>query len=105
MRTTYLYAIGRKNGPVKIGVSHSPEYRLSEFRTACPFPIKLLHAEPCESREVAYSDEAFAHRFLAHNRMHGEWFDVDGSTAVQTVQDTVQFGAHFRERAAAGDFA
>ena len=72
---------------------------MAQFQTSCPFPIRLLHAEPCESREIAFSDERFAHEFLKASRMHGEWFDVSGYAAIDCVQDTVQFGAHFRERA------
>lgn len=102
--TTYLYAIGHPNGPVKIGISHSPERRLSEFQTACPFPISVLHAEPCESRQVAFSDEAFAHRFFSEHRLWGEWFDVTGNMAIDCVKATVVYGAHFRDRASRGEF-
>ncbi|CAN0439140.1 unnamed protein product, partial [Phaeothamnion confervicola] len=88
--TTYLYAIGHPSGPVKIGISDNPEGRLSQFQTSCPFPIRLLHAEPCESREIAYSDERFIHRHLKEKRLWGEWFDVPGHMGIQHVQDTVQ---------------
>ncbi len=100
---TYLYAIGHTNGPVKIGISDNPAGRLSQLQTSCPFPISLIHAEPCESREIAYSDERFIHRHLKDRRLHGEWFDVPAHLALQYVEDTVQTGAHFRWRAASGD--
>lgn len=102
---TYLYAIGHPRGPIKIGISDHPERRLSEFQTSCPFPIHLLHAEPCETRAIAFSDEKFAHKFLKKHHLYGEWFNVDETTAVQAVQDTVEIGAHFRWREANGDFA
>ena len=102
--TTYLYAIGNPSGPVKIGISDNPEGRLAQFRTSCPFPIQLLHAEPCESREIAFSDEQFLHRHLKENKLWGEWFDVPGHMGIEHVRITVLFGAHFRWRATNGDF-
>lgn len=101
---TYLYAIGNPNGPVKIGISDNPRGRLAQFQTSCPFPITLLHAEPCESRDIAYADERFLHRHLKENHLYGEWFDVPGYMAREHVECTVKFGAHFRWRAENGDF-
>lgn len=97
---TFLYAIGNLSGPVKIGISDNPTNRLSQFQTSCPFPIRLLHAEPCESREIAYAEERHAHQSLKAKHLHGEWFDISGYAAIDCVRDTVLFGAHFRERAA-----
>jgi len=97
--TTYLYAIGNPSGPVKIGISDNPQGRLAQFQTSCPFPIRVLHAEPCESREIAYSDESFLHRHLKERHLYGEWFDIPGHHAREHVECTVHFGAHFRERA------
>lgn len=103
--TTYLYAIGHKSGPVKIGISDNPQGRLAMFQTSCPFRIQLLHAEPCESREIAYAEERFAHRFLRENRLHGEWFDICGNDGIECVRSTVWIGAAWRKREADGEFA
>lgn len=100
---TYLYAIGREAGPVKIGVSDNPKGRLAEFQTACPFKIELLHAEVCESRASAFLDEAWAHRSLQEHRLWGEWFDIPWTVAHDIVSISVMAGNHFRERLRSGE--
>lgn len=102
---TYLYAIGRPEGPIKIGISDNPEGRLATFQTSCPFKIVILHAEPCDSRQIAIEDEAFAHRHLRAHRLWGEWFQIAYPQAHDVVSSTVTSGRAFRERAAAGEFA
>lgn len=102
MSDVYLYAIGPVDGPVKIGISRDPYKRLVQIQTACPFPVKLLHAQPCESRKIALEDEAFLHRHHANEHMHGEWFHIVGWQAIEGVRDTVFFGEVFRKRAREG---
>lgn len=97
---TFLYAIGHPNGPVKIGVSNNPEGRLAQFQTSCPFRIELLHAQECESREIAFADETFLHRHLREKWIFGEWFNVSGASAKELVSSAVWTGVAFRERAA-----
>ncbi|WP_354122427.1 GIY-YIG nuclease family protein [Bradyrhizobium sp. LA6.8] len=101
--TTFLYAIGRRCGPVKIGISANPKGRLAEFQTACPFKIHLLHFALCESRASAFEDEASAHRFLREHRLWGEWFNVDWTVAHDVVSTAVLAGNHFRERLRRGE--
>jgi hypothetical protein len=50
MSSTYLYVIGRHQGPVKIGISRDPSARLGSLQTGCPFKLDLLHKAALPSR-------------------------------------------------------
>jgi hypothetical protein len=102
---TFLYAIGRPQGPIKIGISDNPAGRLAQFQTSCPFKITVLHVEACDSRHLAMVDEAFAHRQLKDRRLWGEWFNITYPEAYDAIVGTVFSGRAFREREAAGEFA
>ena len=64
-----LYVIGPPTGPVKIGISTSPETRLVALQTACPYKLSVL----CEMPGAAF-EEAAVHSFFAEYRLEGEWF-------------------------------
>jgi hypothetical protein len=87
--TCYLYAIGRLEGPVKVGVSSSVNGRLSSIQTGCPFQIRLIHAVKCDSRAQAFSYESAFHSALADERLSGEWFNLDGNRAYAEMNSLV----------------
>lgn len=80
-QTTYVYIIGREEGPVKIGITAALTSRFNSVQTGCPFPIKLLYAYPATDREHAQEHESIFHRAHAGKRLAGEWFDLDGERA------------------------
>ncbi len=65
-----VYFIGGDTGPVKIGVAHDVQRRLSEIRAACPVPMFLLATAP-----GGFKQEKTYHRAYASQRMHCEWFE------------------------------
>jgi predicted GIY-YIG superfamily endonuclease len=95
MSTVYLYVIGRERGPVKIGVSVSPNARLAQLQTGCPFQCELLHAEPLSNREEALFHEHEFHEICATKRLSGEWFKMDFDAAKEVIETGVQLDDYF----------
>lgn len=58
-------------GPIKIGCSDSPETRLTQLQTGCPFKLQIIGVIPAAGRKV----EAQLHAHFAAIRSHGEWYE------------------------------
>ena len=71
---TILYVIGPKRGPVKIGISGSPEGRIAGLQTGHPYELSLL--AQVAVRENGIESENSIHQFLSPYRVreNGEWF-------------------------------
>lgn len=94
-RTRSLYVIGAPSSPlVKIGVSDCPRLRLRDLRqatdtTLAPSALNrgaliLLHQEP-----GGRAQELALHRYFAHRRVIGEWFDL-GPVAVPLIKSVLR---------------
>lgn len=84
---TYLYAIGEVGGKeVKLGVSKNPGYRLKQLQTGHPAKLVLWgfckEASPLTEKEV--------HKFLAKDRIEGEWFSL--TEATRLVVERIKVG-------------
>jgi hypothetical protein len=83
---TFLYVISEgDSGPVKIGVSSNPEYRLVALQTGNPRPLSLFWTKRFGRRSAAFDVEREAHVFMSDMRQAGEWFDADPKTAVACI--------------------
>jgi hypothetical protein len=65
----YVYFIGGKNTPVKIGFSSAPYERLAALQTAHWERLGILAMV-----EGNLGDEAFYHAKFSSSRLNGEWF-------------------------------
>jgi hypothetical protein len=68
---THVYVIGADEGPLKVGISYDPKYRLKQLRAPHGIPIRVLasnHHGEGKTRLV----ERLAHRLLAERRVKGE---------------------------------
>lgn len=76
----WLYFIGGKGTPIKIGLSkHDPAgERIADLKTMSPFPLRVIYKLEVQDR---YAAERMAHEHLAPFRQHGEWFDRDATLA------------------------
>ncbi len=91
--THNIYLIGNKSkGLYKIGIckiTKSPEIRLKEWKTGCPFPIKIFDVFQSKYRTKV---EKALHRRFAHQKkdqegeedLRGEWFCL-------SILDVLQF--------------
>lgn len=67
----YIYAVqAGDGGPVKIGVSKSPEERMRSLQIGCGETLRLLGKAPGSPK-----GEKLIHAMFAEHRRHGEWFE------------------------------
>ena len=97
-RSAYVYAIGREEGPVKIGITSALGGRLSTIQTGCPFKVDILHYCEMSTAEVAREIESDVHWVWKDRRLHGEWFDIDGDLAAEAIDGAVMTRDHFLSR-------
>jgi predicted GIY-YIG superfamily endonuclease len=95
----FMYVIGKPDGPVKVGITANIGSRLAALRTACPFPIELIAYHAWESREKALRQERIFHDVHADVRLAGEWFDMDGELAEESVRTSVELDEYFSRQA------
>lgn len=83
---TFLYVIGRPEGPIKVGISSKPDKRVSSIQNGCPFPVEVHHRRKFYSREEARAAEAGFHKAHADRRLKGEWFDMQSAVAIALIE-------------------
>lgn len=64
-----VYLIQAGDGPIKIGFSEKPEYRLIKMQADCPAPLRIIGLV-----EGGRDREAELHAKFAVHRQNGEWF-------------------------------
>lgn len=99
--TVFLYAIGKEEGPIKLGISRNPEARVRELQCGCPFKLELLLVTPLSSRESAAKEEVNVHDLFAGHHLHGEWFDIDVELAGAGIDAVIASSRPRRGRLAA----
>ena len=88
--TTYIYVIGRAEGPVKVGITADLFGRIRSLQTGCPFKLRLLYASPATDRANALEHEQIFRDVYAEQRLEGEWFDMSADEAIEGVQTGFQ---------------
>ena len=83
---SYIYSIGPKNGPIKIGYSKSPEKRIGELQTGCPEKLYLHYTAKVDDNKAEII-EHLIHRANNHKRINGEWFDL----SIEDSQSEIEF--------------
>jgi hypothetical protein len=68
-RYVYFIRLVDQRGPVKIGVSKTPEARLRQIQESCPFPLEIAAAMP-----GAFGLERRFHAYFLADHSHHEWF-------------------------------
>lgn len=94
-KPTYLYVIGAKSGPVKIGITSSLTGRLAQIQTGCPFLAVIWFVKPIFSRDLAARHEAMIHKCYGGKRLAGEWFDIDAEEGIEAVECEIDTHHHF----------
>lgn len=83
---TFVYVIGRNEGPVKIGISSRPDKRLGSIQNGCPFPIEILYKKRLHTRLKARSAEQYFHKLHFGSRLAGEWFNMTAAVAIDRLR-------------------
>ncbi len=97
--TSANFVIGREEGPVKVGITSTPNDRLRNIQTGCHFKIEILHIRECSSRAQAISHEESFHRVYDEKRLAGEWFDLESDLAIEGIDTGFEYEEHFALRA------
>lgn len=101
-KPSFIYVIGREEGPVKVGITSSPGARLSAIQTGCPFPVKLHHCVLMRDRDHALLHERTFHEVYKADRLAGEWFNLDADLAREGLDTALEYQAHFEAEARRG---
>lgn len=96
---TYVYVIGREQGPVKVGISKNPTARLANLQGGCPFRLRILHKAAADSPAHAFAMEQEVHEVHQPSRLIGEWFNIDLEQAIEAIEICFDAGAYFKARA------
>lgn len=94
--TNFVYIIatlkdGIASAPVKVGITKSMAARFSTIKTASAYPLEIYTALPFPGRyDVQKLEEAF-HKVMKRHRLHGEWFDLEPSVALQSMAQNIKF--------------
>ena len=81
---SYLYVIGPKEGPYKLGYSENPAKRLQQFQTGHPETLVLHYMTEVRTERVQELEKAL-HKNNNHHRVRGEWFDMPLDDAIAEV--------------------
>lgn len=95
--TQQLYLMENSTGLFKIGISQSPERRLSQIKNASGLTVKLLAV--WDTEEDARTVEQRLHKKFKDKRKHGEWFEglsvevIEDSEELYPVEETTKLQA------------
>ena len=85
-----IYFIGCNDRYVKIGVSHSPGFRLDAFQIGNPYDLTML-----KTIDVSHKAEVYLHDKFSHLHHRGEWFHLNSELreyiATEAEMDLCQF--------------
>lgn len=76
----FLYVIGTNGCKQKIGFSENVEKRLATLQTGNPDKLFIHHTEAVPKDRVRLLERKI-HKELRHQRLEGEWFNLDASEA------------------------
>ena len=76
MQTSFIYIIGSKNPPYKVGISKNPNRRLRNLQTGHPYPLQIHHIIETNISQTKLF-ETILHRNLKHYKTNGEWFNME----------------------------
>lgn len=81
----FLYVIGSKDGPQKIGFSQDVEKRLSSIQTGNPNRLEIYFKQEVPKDRVRLMEKQI-HTEIKHHKISGEWFNLTPEEAKQEVE-------------------
>ena len=81
----FVYVIGPKEPPIKIGISKDCSKRLKSLQTGHSQKLLIHYTEPV-SPELARVFERIIHKNLYLQKTHGEWFNLPIEDAINEVK-------------------
>lgn len=84
----YIYIIGPKEPPYKIGYSQTPEKRLKSLQTGHPNKLYLHYVKEVSDANVQIIEKQI-HKIINYKKTKGEWFDILLEDAISQVNFSV----------------
>ena len=81
---SFVYVIKGEHNRCKIGISSNPTARITQLRTASPFPLSFAFLGATSGNDGS-AIEREAHALIDRYRKSGEWFDCPVELAVAAV--------------------
>lgn len=72
---------------VKIGIAKDVHARVIDLQFVCPFPVTVVGKREYPTRKAAMRAERQLHVHFAEQRIHGEWFVLDGTVAAAALAE------------------
>lgn len=82
---SFIYVIGSRDNPVKIGHANRVETRLTSLQIGNPDDLMIL-AKVVVPWDLAAAVEKKVHEALAAHHRRGEWYNVTTEHAVKTIE-------------------
>lgn len=86
---SFVYVIGRDDGPQKVGFSQFPNARAKGLKPTGKPHLKV-HAHVAVMADVVREIEALAHWLLRDHALGGELFDVTPERAAQAIAEAAE---------------
>lgn len=90
---TFVYLVGREEGPIKCGITSNLFSRLRSLQTGCPFRIQVIYVHTALVREMAAQIEGHFHRSHDTDRTEGEWFNITSEDALESIDTIVDLNS------------
>lgn len=81
----FIYVIGPREGPQKIGLSKDVNKRLQTLQTGFPSTLFVHHKEPIVAKQVRLVEKKI-HTELNYKRVRGEWFNLTPEEATDYIR-------------------
>jgi len=88
-RGAYVYCIGGRNGPFKVGIARNVERRLRNLQNGNPRKLEIHRAFSVANMVFAREIEAASHEAMAATRRAGEWF----ATTLENIEASIRTAA------------
>ena len=85
MKISYLYIIGSKDGPYKMGFSVNPNRRLKQLQTGHSLDLLVHYIKEVDRALVKYL-EYLLHKEIGRFKIRGEWYDMPLDQAIVEIE-------------------
>jgi hypothetical protein len=82
----YIYVIGPKEPPIKIGITGNLNQRLRSLQTGHDKELFIHHSEEVLDNKTARIFESILHKNLKYRQTYGEWFDISIQDAIEHIK-------------------
>lgn len=70
----FFVQVDVEDGPIRLGHSVDLPIRFADIEVECPYPVRLVGVEKCESRREAVVLENSLHSDFRKHRLHHAWY-------------------------------